>query len=413
MGEWIYMKQTTTLQNGLVVITEKIEHASSAMLSYWVKAGGDYEKGYPFGVAHFLEHMMFKGTKKRNKYEISEDASFIGAIQNAGTYTDKTTYYLQIPYHQWKPAVELLSDMMFHSTFPEDEMEMEKKVVLEEIKSYSDDPASLAFGTLQKEIMAHYPEKQEILGTAESVMSITRNDIVRFVNEFYQPKNMIFVATGNVDHEEIVAYLEELLPKEVSGERKEMPAFEEHDFAGKEVTITKEIDQSHVCWALFGPNVFEKENSTMRVLAQILGGGMSSRLFKKIREDRGLAYSASAMYGADHQTGLLRGYVGTSKEHVEEVKRIILEELDLLQHEFVSDIELQRAKNSLTGRKMIADDRTDAKYVTLAVKELYNVFLETETFKKEIEAVTKEDIQKVAQKYLQKKPLFVQVLPKN
>lgn len=404
----------TTLKNGLTVITNHDGNAKATMLTYWVKVGGNNEKNYPYGIAHFTEHMLFKGTKNRTSEEINESIDGIGGNFNASTSAERTNYFTQVPFTGWEVATEVLSDMLFYSTFPIDEMEKEKKVVTEEIKRYEDDPGSQAYDLMMDELMKHYPERKNILGTRESVASITQEDLNRFVNEFYQPSNMVFVATGNINHEMLCEKLELLTPKNSKPVVSEVEPFVPYELGGKTVSLEKDIKQAHLRWMAFAPTGHDKDAHVFDLLGTLLGGSMSSRLFKIIREEKGLAYTANAGYAGGNSMGMLLGYVGTDVANLEDVKTTIIEQLERLKTEPVSEKELSKVKSLKSGRLLMAQDYKESINRDLAMKHLFELGEDVMEYTKKINAITAEDIMRVANTYFgEKKVLFAQIVPKK
>lgn len=402
------------LPNGLTVITNHNENAVSTMLTFWAKAGGNNEKNYPYGIAHFLEHMMFKGTKNRNKHDIKEHIDEIGGLFNATTWSDKTRYYTVVPFDNWKIGVDVLTDMMFNSLFPEDEIEKEKKVVLEEIKRSQDDPSGYAFRQLITYLMKERPERQSVLGSSESVSSITRDDLVRFVNEFYQPSNMVFVATGNINHTELCHYLTQLCPTETKEVDSKVGRYLPINLNGHTISFEKDIKQTHLRFAVLGVDGHHEDVYTLDVIGTLLGGSMSSRLFNLIREERGLAYSVSTGYSTSDDIGYMSGYVGTDPTKVEEVKSIIVEQFDRLKTEKVPLKELEKVKKSMIGSYLISQDYKEAINTQLAVEHMYGLVVDPKTYAECVNRVTEEDIIRVANTYFgADKFLFVEVGPKQ
>lgn len=406
------MKKKTILSNGLTIVTQKEENAVSTMLCYWVKAGGNHEANYPYGTAHFLEHMMFKGTKSRDKNQIVESIDEIGGRFNASTFTDKTRYYNIVPFDAWKVGADVLTDMLFHSTFPLEEMEKEKKVVLEEISRSYDDPTAYASRVMMKHLRELHEERASVLGTDESVTSITQKHLTDFVAEYYQPQNMVFVATGNINHEELVDFLESKVPQKEKKEIRTPAKFKTYELQNKTVHIERETKQAHLYWGLFGPDFHQKDAVVADVVANILGGGMSSRLFKKIREEKGMAYTTSAYSYMTDDEGFIIGYVGTDPKNLQEVKIIIQEELDRLKTELVDKTELLRVKNATSGRYLISQDDKSVVNSSIAIEEMFGVGSDPTEYANEVRSVTQAQIQAFAQRYFGKeKMIFVEVTP--
>ena len=403
------MQKTTTLSNGLTVITDHSDHYVSTILTYWVKAGGNNEKNYPYGIAHFLEHMMFKGTKNRTKDDIKEEVDMIGGKWNASTWGEKTRYYINLPYDQWKTGVDILTDMVYQSTFPLDELEQEKGVVLEEIKRSTDDPSGYTYRQLIQHFMKERPERQSVLGTAKSVSSITQEDLKAFCDEFYQPSNMVFVAAGNIDHDALVAALETITPKTSKAVDSSVPAFEPFALNGETISSEKETAQAHVRWGMFAPTGHDKDAYVMEVITNLL----SNRFFKLIREEIG-AYAVGESYGGGNDTGYIVGYAGIDYSNLEKVKQVIIDEHEKLKTEELAEKELIRTKNSITGSYFIEQDYKETHDYNLAIDHMYGLGETPLEYKEKINAVTAEDIKRVAKAYFTPENLvFVQVVPKS
>lgn len=399
----------TVLSNGLTILSEHIPTSKSVTLSLFVGAGSYHERQYPAGVAHFLEHMFFKGTTNRNAQQINEEIDGIGGVLNAYTTSERTKYYTLVPYRHWKTGSNVLLDMIWNATFPEEEIERERNVILEEIKMYEDDPSSFVFDLLERKMQINQAERQSVIGTVESVKSITRETLVSFVDEFYQPNNLIFVATGNIDHDELVSYVESI---PATRTKKSVPSlvFEKSTFEEQHLTYTRDLQQAHLAWGSFGPSVYEEDTTVMKVIANLLGGSLSSRLYRIIREERGLAYSVSLDYSSKSDSGILYGYVGTEKEKIDEIKQIVLDEFEKLKTELVPQDELQRAINYTSGLFMLGLENHSSLNEFYGVHALLETNKTPDNFIEQIERVTAEDILTVANRYFSKENfLFVDI----
>jgi predicted Zn-dependent peptidase len=235
------------LDNGFEIYTETIDVAKTVTFSIYVKAGSYYESE-PFGVAHLLEHMVFKGTTNRSTQQISEDIERYGGYMNAETSFEHTRYFTTIPYENWEKGAEVICDISFNSTIPEKEFIMEKKVVQEELKMYSDDSSSHVSDMLLQSMFKSYPNRQTIGGTVESVGDITRENILNFRDLYYQPNNMFAVVSGNVSHEEVVDFLENMVPKPNNNGKRDMRKSKfNHDILNSQMVSKKrDIEQSHL-----------------------------------------------------------------------------------------------------------------------------------------------------------------------
>jgi predicted Zn-dependent peptidase len=399
----------TVLKNGFTILSEHIPTSKSVTLSLFVGAGSYHERQYPAGVAHFLEHMFFKGTTNRNAQQINEEIDGIGGVLNAYTTSERTKYYTLVPYRHWKTGSNVLLDMIWNATFPEEEIERERNVILEEIKMYEDDPSSFVFDLLERKMHANQTERQSVIGTVESVKSITRETLISFVDEFYQPNNLIFVATGNIDHDELVSYVGSI-PATRTKESTPSVSLEKTVFQEQHLTYTRDLQQAHLAWGSFGPSVYEKDTTVMKVIANLLGGSLSSRLYRIIREERGLAYSVSLDYSSKSDSGVLYGYVGTEKEKIDEIKQIILDEFEKLKTEPVPQDELQRAINYTSGLFMLGLENHSSLNEFYGVHALLETNKTPDDFIEQIERVTSDDILSVANRYFSKENfLFVDI----
>lgn len=404
--------EKTVLSNGLTVITDHNEKAVSTLLCYWVKAGGHYEAGYPYGIAHFLEHMMFKGTTTRTKIRINELVEECGGRLNAATSSDRTKYFIYTPFDEWKQGVELLTDMVFHSTFADEEIAKEKNVVIEEIKRAKDNPREHGRRELLRMLSGMHPERAGVIGTESTVSSITRSDLLRFHNQFYHPDNIVLVVTGHIDHTALVQLLESLsipkpsehLPPVVLEKLRLCP------LDSRTLHIARDIRQTQLHWGMYGPDIESEAKYAGFVALHVLGGGSASRLRKRIRGDRGLAYEVGASLSPRISEGFITGYVGTDPQRSDEVRDIIIAELNRLKAEPLQDDELFRAKKSITGRYLIAEDYPEAINSRLASKHMYQDAIDPDNFAERIRAVQPDDVLNFAETYLNlDQMLFVQV----
>ncbi|WP_158606479.1 M16 family metallopeptidase [Paenibacillus ginsengarvi] len=402
--------QKTVLANGLTVVSEHQEQASSTLLCYWVRAGGHYEDRYPYGIAHLLEHMLFKGTTTRTKEQISYDIENYGGHLGAGTSTDRTRYYAYTPYDRWQDGVKLLSDMLFQSVFPEEELTLEKKVVLEEIHRSRDNPRELGGRTLTRQLRAEHPERASNLGTEESVTSITRDDLLRFHGEFYGAGNIVLAATGHVKHEELVDLLNGLnIP---AGERPthRLEKLQTCELGGRLIHEARDIRQAQLYWGLYGPDSFEESKYAGFVAMHLLGGGQASRLWRNVRGEKGLAYEVWATISPMVSEGFITGFVATDPLRLGEVKSIIAGELERMRRERVTAEELERAQNAITGRHLIAQDKPEAINANMAARYLYDLNTDPRYFAERIRAVSGDSILEFAETYLDPaRMLYVQV----
>ncbi|MCF1708554.1 insulinase family protein [Tabrizicola sp. J26] len=316
--------QTTTLPNGFRIITDTMPGLKSASVGIWVTAGGRHERAEQNGIAHFLEHMAFKGTTTRSALQIAEQIEDVGGYINAYTSREMTAYYARVLDGDVPLAIDVVSDIVLNPVFDQREIEVERHVILQEIGQALDTPDDVIFDWLQEVSYPDQPFGRTILGPAERVSAFTRDDLTRFVGEHYGPDQMILSAAGGVDHDAIVAQATAIFGGlNKVGATVIQPAA----FRGGERREVKDLEQVHFAMAFEAPGYRAPEVYTAQVYAMALGGGMSSRLFQKIREERGLCYSIFAQSGAYEDTGQITLYAGTSEEEIGELTRLTLDEL--------------------------------------------------------------------------------------
>lgn len=332
--------QLTTLPNGLRIVTENMPGLASASIGIWVTAGGRHERPEQNGIAHFLEHMAFKGTQRRTALQIAEEIEDVGGYINAYTSREMTAYYARVLQSDVPLALDVISDIVLNPVFDPREIEVERHVILQEIGQALDTPDDIIFDWLQE---AAYPDQamgRTILGPAERVGAFGRADLAGFVAEHYGPDQMILAAAGAVDHDAIVHQAEQIfgaLPG--VGAVAIQPA----RWLGGERREVKDLEQVHFALALEGPGYHSPDLYTAQVYSTVLGGGMSSRLFQKIREERGLCYSIFAQAGSYDDTGMITVYAGTSAEEIGELCALTIDELKRAADD-MSESEVARAR---------------------------------------------------------------------
>ncbi|MDT2083436.1 MAG: pitrilysin family protein [Planktomarina sp.] len=316
--------QTHRLKNGFRIVTENMPGLKSASIGIWIKAGGRHESLEQNGVAHFLEHMAFKGTKRRSSLQIAEAIEDVGGYINAYTSREMTAYYARVLSDDVDLALDVVSDIVLNPVFNSSEIEVERGVILSEIGQALDTPDDIIFDWLQEVSYPDQPLGRSILGPAERVSNFQKQDLSKFVSENYGPDQMILAAAGAVDHEAIVRQCEEIFGNLVSRKQNQLLA---GNFSGGEVRHIKDLEQAHFALAFEGPNYKNSDIYTAQVFATAFGGGMSSRLFQEVREKRGLCYSIFASAGAYSDTGTLTLYAGTSGDKVSELANITMDEI--------------------------------------------------------------------------------------
>src|SRR5262245_4043690 len=384
------------LDNGLRLITESMPHVRSVSIGVWLTRGSRHESAERSGIAHFVEHMLFKGTDSRTAEDIAQAIDSIGGQLDAFTAKEYASYYIKVLDEHLPLAVDLLADIVLRPAFAAEEIEREKKVILEEIKMVEDTPDDLVHELFTQHFWQGHPLGRPILGSPETVESFTTESLSDYFNTAYVAPNMVISAAGNLDHgngRELVAKAFGELP--AAGERVSELA---PRVVPQVITRSKELEQSHLC---LGTNSYPQSHDDRYVsyiLNTILGGSMSSRLFQNVREKRGLAYAVFSGLSAYRDAGNITIYAGCANEAVEEVIALCVEELRQMKQTPVPDAELRRAKDHLKGSLMLSLENTASRMSHLARQEIYfdRHFGLDETLSG-VERVTDGDVQRVAE----------------
>jgi len=399
----------TVLPNGLTLLTETMKDMRSVAMGIVVGAGSGLEEDKQAGISHFVEHMAFKGTKKRTAFQIASELDAVGGKMNAFTSKELTTYYAVVLDKHLDVATDVLSDIFLNSVYDAKEMELEKGVIVEEIKMYEDTPDELIHDMFTEVIYHGHPLGRPTIGSESTVRSITRDDILNYQKKLYTPDNTIIALAGNIEHEDAIKAIEPSFSK-MTGKRPK---------AGKAIpTIKKDsrfrykkTEQVHICLGTSGPSQRDEDRYTFSILDTILGGSMSSRLFQEIREKRGLAYSIYGYNAALKDAGLYIVYAGTSKKTFRQVIDLSIEELRKIKKSGLTKDELERGREHLKGSLVLGLESTSSRMSWLARSWFYydRVLTIDEIFK-EIDKVTLDDIISVANKYLKEDDLTLTVI---
>jgi len=401
--------QKTQLDNGIRVVTEKIPHVRSVSIGIWLIVGSRNETDDNNGVAHFLEHMMFKGTKNRNALEIAESLESVGGHLNAFTGKELTCYYAHILDEHLPIAVDVLADILLNSLFDAEEMEKEKRVILEELSTLEETPEELIHELFLKDLFPQHPLGFSTIGKRENISGFRRGHIFDFIRENYTPKNMVVAAAGNVNHLELVTFIDEKFKNfDNPGISHYQPPSKA--YFGKNIIENGAI-QAHLCMGTQSYSYRDSKKFGLLILNTLLGSGMSSRLFQNIREKYGLAYSIYSFTDFLLDTGLFGIYIGTDKLKIDESIRLISAELENLMNEPVPHEELKRTISQLKGNLMLALESTSSRMNRIAKMEIYlqNYFTLDDTLQ-EIEKVTQEDILTIANELFDNQRLFTTIL---
>ena len=401
--------QKTVLPNGVRIITEEIEHVRSAAFGIWVGAGSrDEREGYE-GISHFIEHMFFKGTEHRSARALAESLEAVGGQLNAFTTKEYTCYYAKILDEDLDLAIDVLSDMFFCSLFDEKEVEKEKNVVIEEIKMYEDSPDELIHDIFSEYVWNDHPLGKPILGTEESIRSLSRDKIMTFLSEHYAPDNVVIAVAGKIKHVDVVEKLSTQFGTFKRGGRRVL----EETPSGQKVERyqKKETEQMHILLGVPGLGQDDEDIYAMHIFNNILGGGLSSRLFQEIREQRGLAYSVYSYHSTYVDTGLFAVYAGTSPNNTKEVIECILQELKDIKQKGITAEELERTKAQIKGGLYLGLESVSSRMSRLGKTELtYNRVLSPEEVVDKLEKVTLEDVSRVIGRLWQKDKISIMTL---
>jgi predicted Zn-dependent peptidase len=391
----------TTLDSGVRIVTERVPGVRSVALGFLVATGSVGEADEEAGISHLLEHMLFRGTERFGSTEIDQIFDAMGAEINAGTDKESTSLYTRIMDRHLERAFDVMSDMMWHPRFGE--LEAEREVVLEEIAMYEDDPQDRVFDLLGRAIFGAHPLGRPVIGTAQVVGAVTREQLADFHGSHYRPQRIVIAAAGSVDHDELVALARRGeavhahgLPGPAAPPRgpsvTSAPAFE-----ARESFLEKETEQYHVCLGGAGLARDDERRFALRVLEGVLGGTSSSRLFQEVRERRGLAYSVfcySNLYATTGEVGL---YVGTRGENLPEALTVVAAELERCVADPASDEELERSRENLKGRMVLALESTGARMGRLGSATLNDMpILSAGDVIEKIDAVTIDDLRELA-----------------
>ncbi len=363
------MVTKTVLSNGIRVISEKLPHALSVSVGIWVANGSRHERRESNGVAHFIEHLLFKGTHSRSALDIAREIDSVGGVLNAFTGREYVCYYAKVLDRYLPRAVDLLSDIFLHSTFAADEIEKERRVILQEINLLEDTPDDYISNLFFQNFWKDHPLGRPIIGNVTNVESFSRDCLMTYKDEAYHSADVIITVAGNLDHDELLRFLtgrfggvEERAVDGVGAAPVQLNGCE---------VVEKDLEQVHLCLGVPGISQTDERRHEAYLLNSILGGSMSSRLFQEVREKKGLAYSIYSYMTSYADAGSLAVYAGTSPEQLDELIEITVGEMRRLKHEAVSPAELQAAKDQIKGNILLSLESSDNRMSKLAKNEIY------------------------------------------
>lgn len=382
----------------MTVLIEELPVMRSVSVGILVGYGSKHEEPQKGGVAHFIEHMLFKGTARRSPQQIAEEIDAVGGRINAHTSKEYTSYYAIVLDQHVDLAIDMLADMYLNSTFKQEEIDRERNVILEEISMYEDTPDEKIHDVSAQNIWDGHPLGNPIIGTVESVKALTRDDMLDCIKKYYTPDNTIIAIAGNVQTEQVLELLKEKF-EAYRGKKQAVIVPETRVVPGVKV-YKKKTEQVHMCLSVKGVSYTNEDRFTFSILSSVLGGSMSSRLFQKVREQKGLVYSIYSYPTFYREGGLFTVYMGTQLKVTQEVMDITLQEIRQIKEKGITPDELMRAKEQLKGHMVLNMEDTSSRMSWLLKSFYYydKVNIVEEVMAK-IDKVTADDVQRLANEY--------------
>lgn len=398
------------LSNGLIVVTEQMPHVRSVSFGVFLRVGSRYEVLERHGLTHFIEHALFKGTRKRSAAQIAEESDALGGHLDAFTGREMVGFYTKVLDQHLPRAFELLGDLVTSPAFRSAEIEKERNVILEEIKMVEDTPDDLVFEIFSENFYPEHPLGRPILGTPESLSKFRKKQVHDYYDRIYRAENLVVAAAGNLTHEQILALAEQYfgsVPSLDGAIAATAPEAKPH------ITLRHkaELEQSHLVIGVPCPSLVSEDRYVTNILTLILGGGMSSRLFQSIREDRGLVYTVFSSISPFSDSGYLSIYAGASTSQLRETIVATMEELRRIKGEEVTLEELERNKDQLKSSLMLNLESSSARMSSLAQQEMtFGRFFTPDEIIASVDAVTASDIHRLANEVFKPEMLAVSVL---
>ena len=392
------MYKKHVLENGLTIIGEEIPYVKSISLGVWINAGSRIEDEEISGVSHFIEHMRFKGTRNRTSKQIASEIDNLGGQINAFTSKECTCYYVKLLDSHIDIGIDVLSDMILNSKFNEDDLDKERSVIIEELKMYEDSPEDLAYDLLTENIYKHDPLGMNIIGTEESLNRLNREKLLDYFNKYYVPNNSVIAISGNFNFDEIINKIEEKF--KVWKKRDVNVDIKKAEFKSCFLTKNKDIEQVNLAMSLEAvPIESDKEVYALAVINTVFGGSISSRLFQKIREEKGLVYSIYSSQSLYRKCGELGIFASMSNEHLKEVYESIIEEIKIMKKYYLTDQEIKESKEQLKGSYILGLESTSSRMMSIGRSLLLNNKVEsTDDILKSIDNVDRETVKIVIDK---------------
>jgi predicted Zn-dependent peptidase len=400
----------TRLANGLVIVSEKMSHVRSVSFGVFLRSGSRHETEIQHGLTHFIEHALFKGTRKRSAARIAEESDALGGHLDAFTGREIVGFYNKVLDEHLPRAFELIADLVTNPAFDPDELEKERNVILEEIKMVEDTPDDIIFDIFCERFYPDHALGRPILGTPQTIATFKPEVTRAYYEQIYRPDNFVIAAAGNLEHEQLIdlahQYFGDLPPggSELSSStpRAEAPIILRHK---------GELEQSHLVIGAPCPSALSDDRYSANILTVILGGGMSSRLFQSSREDRGLVYTIFSSATPFKDCGYLNIYAGASTEQLGETIEATMEELRVIKEDSVEEEELRRNQDQLKASLMLNLESTSSRMSSLAQQEMsFERFISPDEIISQVDSVTAQDVQRVANEIFKPEVMAVTVL---
>jgi predicted Zn-dependent peptidase len=403
------MYRKDTLSNGIRVVSETLPKSRSVSIGVWVKVGSRHESPEIGGISHFIEHLFFKGTKKRSAKDIAIEMDSIGGEMNAFTSQETTTYYAKVVDEHLPKAIDILSDILLGSKFDPAEMEKERKVILEEIKGVEDTPDDYIHELFTNAVWTDNSLGRPILGTKDTIKALKHEDIIRYIDSYYCPKEIVISVAGNFEHARLVELLNAsfgTLSRTGIPKQEVVPAFTQALFVKR-----KQLEQVQLCIGCKGLQYTHEDRFVISALNTVLGNSMSSRLFQEVREQNALAYSIYSYVSSYRDAGLLTVYAGTDPANALEAARLVIKEFKKIKEEGITPAEELRVKNQVKGSLVLSLESSNSHMSRLARQEIYyGKYLSVDDIIKGVEKVSREQVQRLAQQLFVKEHISLAIL---
>jgi predicted Zn-dependent peptidase len=388
-------RQKTVLSNGVRILTQSMPYVRSVSMGVWVNVGARDESVSENGISHMIEHMIFKGTRKRSAFQIAKEFDAIGGHSNAFTSFENTCYHARVMDTELETMVDILSDIFLNSVFDEREVEKERPVIFQEIGMVEDNPEEFLHLLAGSAYWGDHPLGRSILGTRENILSFTSEHIRDFFRRSYQPSHIVVSAAGNIDHSHIVDLVGPAFSVVPSSET--FPSRVTPSANAGITTQHRDLEQVHICLTTPGIAITDSRRYAFSMLNTIFGGNMSSRLFQKVREHRGLAYAVYSFVSSYEDTGMFGAYAGVQPDKAAEAVAVIVEEMRDMTRRPIDTADLYDAKNYTKGNLLLASESVDNQMVRLAQNDInFGRHIPMQEVIDQLEAVTAAEVQEIA-----------------